>query len=125
MTIRWSSSLFPNLVNEEDFTFQNALYTLRFSPKNNDLFTSLETATTEVIRGEAAILDASGSFVSNLPASIRQRDLTFSWVCSESIKDLCSTTTGSILAIEWEKVIDSNVTFGYPYEFEVVITWTK
>jgi len=85
MTIRWTNSEFQQEIESDDLVFQNAMYTMKFSPLDNELFVSLEVASTELTRDETAILDGQGSYITNLPASLRQQGLKWSWTCPDSI----------------------------------------
>jgi len=76
------------------------LYTLKFAPKTNELVTELILNTRQAIRGQDVILDASGSYVTNMPEEQAKRDLTFAWKCPKKFADLCSRSE-RILNIAW------------------------
>jgi len=51
--------------------FQNVMYTIHFAPSDNELIAQLTVNREEAIRGDNVMLDASGSYVSNLPSNLR------------------------------------------------------
>lgn len=125
MTIRWTNSDFQKEVASDNLVFQNALYALKFSPMDNDLVINLEVESTEIIRNQTAILNGRGSYITNLPASLRQQGLRWTWTCPDLISSLCENQTSSILSIPWSKVVDADVTFEYAYTIEMIVTWSK
>lgn len=68
MTIKWTNSEFQSEVNTDHLVFQNALYTMRFAPLDNELVVDLTVNTNQAIRGSIVVLDGSSSYVTNLPA---------------------------------------------------------
>ena len=69
LTARWTNSEFADQQLTNDIVFQNLLYTMKFEPIANVLFADLVASQTDIIRGETLILDASSSFISNMPMS--------------------------------------------------------
>ena len=67
MTARWTSASYSNLQLDRDIVFQNLLYTIKFEPIANVLFADLVASQTDVIKAETLILDASNSYISNMP----------------------------------------------------------
>ena len=75
-TIRWKNSLLPsNEVN--DYTFQHVLLTIKFEPSDNELVANLISSDTDIIKGDTLILDASSSYISNMPEKIKTRGIAF------------------------------------------------
>lgn len=69
VTARWTSSKYSAPSLTEDIVFQNLLYTVKFEPIANVLFADLVPSQTQIIREETLILDASDSYISNMPES--------------------------------------------------------
>lgn len=81
MTARWTSSKYATPVLTEDIVFQNLLYTIKFEPIANVLFADLVPSQTNIIREETLILDASDSYISNMPESQQRRSIAYQWEC--------------------------------------------
>lgn len=76
MTVYWTNSRY--MISPEHI-FQNVLYTINFQPSTQILIPVLTISRTQVLRGMDVTLDASGTFVTNLP--LEYNDLTFVWTC--------------------------------------------
>ena len=67
LTVHWTSSEYASLQLTDDIVFQNLLITMKFEPIANTLFADLVASSQVVIRDEALTLDASNSYISNMP----------------------------------------------------------
>lgn len=99
LTVHWTSAEYATLQLTDEIVFQNLLYTIKFEPVANNLFADLVASSRDVIRGETLILDASSSYISNMPVSQQKRSLAYNWRCPEPLEDFCQTRAGSQLAI--------------------------
>jgi hypothetical protein len=111
LTIRFTTTNYSSSTGEErsevssnELVFQNVLYTIKFEPRDNSLVANLIASSNEVIRGETLILDASSSYISNMPANMRTRGLSFEWQCPEVFKDYCLGQNASQLQIPFSVV---------------------
>ena len=72
MTARWTNSKYPGMKNlTRGSTFQNLLYTIKFEPLANYLVADLVASAVNVSRDETLVLDASGSYITNMPENIQ------------------------------------------------------
>ena len=72
MTARWTSSKYPGMKNlTRDSTFQNLLYTIKFEPLANYLVVDLVASAVNISREESLVLDASGSYITNMPENLQ------------------------------------------------------
>lgn len=99
MTVHFSNSQYDDISLTKQITFQNLLYTIKFEPQENSLQANLLASSNQVIRDETLILDASNSFISNMPQSVQRRSLGFRWNCPESFIEFCRTEVGDRLEI--------------------------
>jgi len=74
--------------------FQNILYMFKFEPIANVLFADLVASQEAVIRGETLILDASNSYISNMPIMMQRRSLAYDWNCPETFEEYCEKQAG-------------------------------
>ena len=125
MTIHWTSSQYADVELTQDITFQNLMYTIKFEPSSNVLFPELVPSQTKIIRDEILILDASNSYISNMPLIQQQRSLAFIWECPSILEWYCQSITGDQLAIPFNAVEAANIEFEDPYEFKVTVIWAK
>lgn len=89
MSIKWTNTEFESQLSNDDMIFQNVMYTIHFAPSDNKLVAQLTVNRNEAIRGDNVMFDASGSHVSNLPTSLRQKGLVYSWICPEVFATIC------------------------------------
>ena len=75
--IKYRNSNFPGITN--DFVFQNIIITIKFEPKDSKLVANMIASDSNVIRGETLILDASSSYISNMPSNMKTRGIAFEW----------------------------------------------
>jgi len=66
------------------------MYTLKFEPVANALFADLVASQTTVIKGETLILDASSSYISNMPIAQQRRSLGYEWICPSALEAFCA-----------------------------------
>jgi hypothetical protein len=52
--------------------------------------------------GDGVNLDGSGTYISNVPDSEKQKGLTFSWLCPEGLTTICEGVTVPILFIAYD-----------------------
>ena len=81
MSVHWTSSKSWDLELTQDLLFQNILYMFKFEPIANVLFAELVASQEAVTRDETLILDASSSYISNMPVLIQRRSLAYDWNC--------------------------------------------
>lgn len=70
---------------------QNLEYNVYFAPIANELIASLDINRQYAIRDTTVKLDASNSYVTNLPEYLSKSDLAFSWLCPDDFIELCET----------------------------------
>ena len=99
ITVHFSNSQYDDISLTEQITFQNLLYTIKFEPQENSLKANLLASSNQVIRDETLILDASNSFISNMPQSVQRRSLGFRWNCPEPFIKFCRAKVGDRLEI--------------------------
>ena len=125
MTVRWTSSSYPNAYILDDLIFQHLLYTIKFKPSANVLFADLVASQSDIIRDETLILDASSSYISNMPEALQRRSLAYIWECPAILDSYCQTRAGSQLSIPFSQVEKSTVVYEQPYTFKVTVIWAK
>ena len=125
MTVHWSSSNSPDLQLTQDIVFQNLLYTIKFEPIANTLNADLVASQKDVIRGETLILDASNSFISNMPIAMQRRSLAYDWECPPIFQSYCDKQAGDQVAIPFDVAKESSVEMESPYDFFVTVIWAK
>lgn len=127
MTVHFSNSQYDDISLTEQITFQNLLYTIKFEPQENSLKANLLASSNQVIRDETLILDASNSFISNMPQSVQRRSLGFRWNCPEPFIEFCRAEVGDRLEITQADLnsLSQKIEFKKPYEFSVTVVWAK
>ena len=71
MTVRWTNSKYPDMRQLTcESTFQSLLYTIKFEPLSNYLVADLVASTVNATRDETLILDASSSYITNMPENL-------------------------------------------------------
>ena len=90
------------------------LYTIKFEPVDNVLIADLVASQSEIIQGETLILDASSSYISNLPIATQRRSMAYVWHCPGSLESYCSKQAGDRLAIPFSVVKGSKIAFEQP-----------
>ena len=71
------------------------------------------------------ILDASNSYISNMPESMQRRSLAYVWSCPEFLDDFCSSMSGERLAIPFSEIEGTDVIYELSYMFDVTVVWAK
>ena len=98
---------------------------MKFEPIANILFADLVASQTNIIRDETLILDASNSYISNMPVTQQRRSLAYTWKCPDILEPFCKTRAGSQIAIPFDQVDRTDIIYERPYEFEVTVIWAK
>lgn len=119
MSVRWTNAGYAEVEFDEKIVFQNLLYTIKFEPVANVLFADLVASQTEVIKGETLILDASNSYISNMPESVQRRSLAYDWICPDFLDKFCQGVSGDRLAIPFSVIEGTDVVYEQFYTFEV------
>lgn len=70
MSVNWTNAGYAEIELDEKIVFQNLLYTVKFEPVANVLFADLVASQPDITQGETLILDASSSYISNMPESL-------------------------------------------------------
>ena len=126
MTVRWTNSRYPGMEDlTRQATFQNLLYTIKFEPLANFLVAGLVASQVNVTRDEALILDASSSYITNMPESAQFRALAYEWVCPEGLEALCEGQGGSQLAVSWAQAQAAGIVYEVAYGFSINVIWAK
>ena len=125
LTVHWTSSEYATPELTKDIVFQNLLYTIKFEPTENVLTADLVASLSDIIRGETLILDASNSFISNMPEIQQRRSLAYSWECPPVLAAFCATRAGTQLSIPFSQVEKTDLIYEKPYEFSVTVIWAK
>jgi len=63
--------------DDESLVFQSIMITVRFDPTDSVLVGNLIASSTEVTRGETLILDATSSYITNVPQNMKTRGISF------------------------------------------------
>ena len=107
-------------------TFQNLMYTVKFEPVSNILEANLVSNVNQVIRGETLILDASNSFITNMPINLQEKVLGFEWICPQIFTDVCNAKSGNQISIDFSEVSAiPEIEYEQPFEFKVNVVWAK
>jgi len=70
------------------------------------------------------LLNASNSFISNVPFQEARRNLTYTWTCNEIFAKFCVNSTSPILNIDWLEVYNlPNMSYNEIFSFKVQIDW--
>lgn len=125
MSVHWTSSKSWDLELTQELLFQNVLYMFKFEPIANVLFAELVASQEAVTRDETLILDASNSYISNMPLMIQRRSLAYDWNCPKIFQSYCDKQAGDQLAIPFDVVKETEIDFERPYTFEVTVIWAK
>lgn len=125
MSVHWTSSKSWDLELTQELLFQNVLYMFKFEPIANVLFAELVASQEAVTRGETLILDASNSYISNMPIMIQRRSLAYDWNCPKIFQSYCDKQAGDQLAIPFDVVKETEIDFERSYTFEVTVIWAK
>ena len=89
------------------------------------LFADLVASQTNIIRDETLILDASSSYISNMPEVQQRRSLAYDWACPDILEEYCSNKAGAQLAVPFSALADTAIIYEEPYEFFVTVIWAK
>lgn len=65
------------------------MITIKFEPDNSELVANLVASAADVTRGETLILDASSSYISNVPVSMKTRGISYEWQCPSEFNTFC------------------------------------
>lgn len=125
MTVNWTNSGYAQIELDEKIIFQNLLYTLKFEPVANVLFADLVASQTDIIKGENLILDASNSYISNMPESLQRRSLAYDWRCPDFLTTFCATMSGYQLTIPFSEIEKTDILYEELYTFDVTVVWAK
>lgn len=126
MTVRWTNSKYPGMKNlTREATFQNLLYTIKFEPLANYLVAGLAANTVNVTRDEELILDASSSYITNMPESTAFKQIAYEWICPEGLESMCDGQNGSQLHLSWARVQAAGIVYEINYGFAVNVIWAK
>lgn len=63
--------------DDESLVFQSIMITVRFEPTDSVLVGNLIASSNEVTRGETLILDATSSYITNVPQNMKTRGISF------------------------------------------------
>lgn len=80
------------------------MVTMKFAPSDSTLNANLIASSSNVIRDENLILDASSSYISNVPERIKNKDIQFEWQCPKEFSAICLGQTDSQLLIPFSYV---------------------
>lgn len=122
-SVHWTSSSYASAQLTEDVVFQNLLYTIKFEPSTNTLHANLVASSPSILRGETLVLDATSSYISNMPKAQQRRSLAYNWRCPVELEALCQASFDPQLVIPFEtaSVLDKEK----PYSFKVTVIWAK
>jgi len=59
------------------------MLTIKFEPTDSVLVASLYASANEITRGETLILDATSSYITNVPDNMKSRGISFEWICPD------------------------------------------
>ena len=58
---------------------------------------NLVASTDAISRDENLILDASNSYITNLPENMQLKQLAYEWICPQGFEAMCANQNGSQL----------------------------
>ena len=85
----------------------------------------LVASTANVTRDETLVLDASSSYITNMPESLQNKQLAYEWLCPEGMESICEGQNAGQLLISWGQVISNGVVYEVPYSFGIKVIWAK
>jgi len=80
------------------------MVTMKFEPTDSVLVANLIASANEVTRGETLILDATSSYITNVPDSMKSRGISFQWICPDEFKSYCLGQADGQLVIPFQFV---------------------
>lgn len=103
MTVRWTSTEYADEVAVDDLVFQNVIYTLQYEPGESSLVARFVQNKDKLFIGDQLVMDASLSYISNLPKNLSQKDMVVEWICPPQIASLCTDPNAYTLVIDFDK----------------------
>ena len=94
ISLKYTNLEYESYVDSGMNTFQDLLISLYFASAAQTVQPMVSVSNTLMLKGEDLQVDATETFVENVPDEDKQKDLVFSWECSSLIQAICTENAG-------------------------------